>query len=130
MINNIFETKEQFLAFRNNWKKLYSDGFHKPVPIPQIVYNYTTKELDTVGYHMQSPMHVGYHLIHALALGKDVKKVLSKKTNITELLSKLWIVGSNQYSAKFFEPFGDTLTEQQRIKLQAMIRPVLKAFNQ
>lgn len=115
---NIFDTKEQYLAFRKRWKDLHAEGFHKPQPEPQKIFDERTGKLDTVGYHRVSPMHAGYHFIFNLALGRDLEKAFPSYRDKEAIRSRLFIIVSRYNSGIFFDVFGDTLSSEQRVLLQ------------
>jgi hypothetical protein len=79
-MENVFETKEQARAFRQRWKQLYAEGFHKPKSHPIIRYclNRGNYEKMTVGECKWSDMDASFHLVYAAAMGKDFSKGFEK----------------------------------------------------
>jgi hypothetical protein len=129
---SIFDTKEQYLAFRAMWKQLHSDGFHKPQPEPQVIYDYAIKDTRVVGYHKASPMNVAYHVAFNVALGRDLSRIFAKDSGgdiqFSGAHSALWVINSRQHSDKFFAVFGAALTPEQRIAIQTKVTAFLKTL--
>lgn len=121
--NSVFENKEQYLAFRAKWRQLYADGFHKPVrhDYRHGPYGYNSNREWTdggPGFHMESPLTFQHHLIFNLALGRDPSKAFLKMRDRWEFWYKVCAVYSKMSGDKVFEPFGDTLTDDQKAEIR------------
>lgn len=132
--NSIFDTKEQYVAFRANWKRIYAEGLHKPKRIEyqhsgDYVWDKETKRTTYIpggiGHHMVSPLTVWHHLIFNLALGRDP---LAKAFRPVEKVEKwnrpnLWhAIGYTNGAEHTYDLFGDTLTSEQKAKLQTLVQ--------
>lgn len=120
-MENVFETKEQAVAFKKKWKQLYKDGFHTPKkhPIISFPYNKETRQYEEtiMGYYKASDLDASFHLMYAVALGRDLKRGFGK-SNKYKIGTKLYHhVTSNRAVDKPFEIFGDLLTEEQKMKI-------------
>jgi hypothetical protein len=130
--NSIFDTKEQYLAFRAKWKQLHADGFHKRQPVP--IINYTTQrgennakgnptwisKEEVIGYHKVSPLTAWHHLIFNLAIGRNPPvKAFGDRSERKEKHSwnKPPLYYQIRYGSKSFDVFGDSLTAEQRAEL-------------
>lgn len=112
--NSVFETKEQYVAFRQQWKKLHADGAFKKKPVPQHRYNYATHNIDVVGYHQESDMTAFHHMAFLVALGKDLNVSFGNvtKSYYPDTLPLYWALTRGEGA---LDVFGDTLTEGQRL---------------
>lgn len=131
---SIFDTKEQYLTFRANWKRLHAEGFHKPKRIDyraggSYVRDPETKRLSYVdgpaAHFMVSPLTVWHHLVFNLALGRDPKAKAFQKIKgplYSWNNSDLWhAIGYTNGATHDFTPFGDTLTDEQKTKLLGLV---------
>lgn len=115
--NSVFETKEQYQAFRAHWRKLHADGFHKRRPVAQTQldsYDRETRQwkLRTVGYHQVSPLTAFHHLAFNIAIGRNPPtKAFSNPGK------ELWRRLNGDLSAVF----GDTLTPEQKVVIEQAI---------
>lgn len=115
-MENIFTTKEQFVAYRTFWKQFHKDKKHKGVPVPQTAYNYSLKELETVGYHMVSPLTAIHHLFHCVIMGKNPDKGF-KNMYYWNMEYLLWNIEfststSNNRRQKLFEFYEGSIPEE------------------
>lgn len=127
MNTNIFETKEQYLNFRNHWRKLYADGYHKRVrrTYNTCHYNEVTKTYDDAeAYYNISPLGPWHHLMFALATGRDPMRAFGNYRKghpsgcpKADLYWKLYDSYGRQGVRSDFTAFGDTLTAEQQAEL-------------
>lgn len=106
-ITNVFETRNQLLAFRARWKQLYADGFHKPVAIEQSTGWGNTRKV--VGYHQVSPLDGLFHLVRKTAIGKDPEKGFAN----AEGLSSRYPCWSPKVMQRIRDQFPDLFTDAQ-----------------
>lgn len=128
--NSIFDTKEEYVAFRAKWKQLHADGFHKPRKVeyecgPLVRSSTGHYEWSGTAFNMVSRLTVWHHLVFNLAIGRTVPgKAFPKVSEATASYSKpyLWHALGYTHGAKHdFEPFGDTLTDVQKTKLTRQV---------
>lgn len=117
----VFESKEQYMAFKRAWKKLHADGFPKPEKVPQKTWGWGD-DRNIVGYHNVSKLNVKYHLVYAAALGKSVEKMFPR--GYKYICS--WIQPSFYWTIRYtkidYSVFGDALNPEQIAKIEANIK--------
>jgi hypothetical protein len=70
----IFDTKEQYLNFRSQWKSFINAGGAKKVTI-KYKHWLTGEEIK----YKKSPLSAEYHMLYCLILGKDLSKIFKFK---------------------------------------------------
>lgn len=129
--NSIFDTKEEYVAFRTKWKQLHADGFHKPRKVEyecgNLIKNPETGrwDYDSIAHFMVSHLTVWHHLVFNLAIGRDPEKAFrSRKAEPNAWTrSQLWhALGYTHGTVHDFTPFGDTLTDEQKAKLTELVK--------
>lgn len=119
--NSVFETKEQYLAFRAKWKQLHAEGFHKRIRHEyEGGYDWRTKANHPGGYRMESPLTVWHHLIFNLAIGRNPPvKAFGDRSERKEKNSwnKPPLYYQIRYGFHSFDAFGDSLTVEQKAVL-------------
>lgn len=130
---SIFETKEQYLNFRANWRQLHADGFHKQkVEVEQRSYTVKDGKWDvyTVGVHRVSALTVLHHLTFNLAIGRDPAKTFGEREPTKWNKPALYYnLSYGQFGHRGdFDIFGDTLTPEQKDKLQLMVQEYIKGL--
>jgi hypothetical protein len=119
-VNNIFENKDQYIAFRTKWKSLFAEGFHKAVKKPIQTYNYNKRDMEIVGYRSESPLTVYHHAIFAVATGRDLNKFFSNHRKAKYMSPILyWKLLFNE--PKAFDIFEGLFTEDQKKAITARI---------
>ena len=122
-MENVFDTKEQAVAFKSKWKAMYKEGFHKPKkhPIHQYKVDGVTRKWEDVivGYYQASDLDAAFHLMYAVALGRDLQRGFGKARRWK--MGNRWHYPIHSGSAikPTFEVFGDLLTEEQKKKITA-----------
>jgi hypothetical protein len=109
-MTTIFETKEQYIAFRTKWKEIHNE-LRK-----QKVVAYTASHYNGRGYEnfdvKESALNIYYHMIYLTATG-TVDKAMSNA--IYHTWNKIfWGSGSTSGFKAAFDRFGDALTPEQR----------------
>lgn len=123
--HEIFDTKEQYIAFRNAWKALYANNYHKRVPVQKQAITRDRDANKWVSYtytKYESPLTVIDHLLYAVGRGPAfVEKGFGNATrffHLTQFYRMLWTFAAanaiGDLKARLSELFGDTLTEEQR----------------
>lgn len=136
--NSIFDTKEQYLAFRAKWKQLHAEGYHTRYRYEynhrgSYQYNgvnaYGNPRLEYVdgapGFRMVSKLSVWHHLVFNLAIGRNspTKAFRLPETPSGYLKPTVWHALNFTLGATHdFDIFGDTLTPEQKAKLLQMVK--------
>lgn len=127
---NIFDTKEQYLAFRNHWRKLYADGFHKRVKHEYkngSAINYETwtpiPPLHETGFYMESPLSAFHHLVFNIVTGRDPFRAFKEKPEKKYTFTQ---TGAKLYYSKDFSAFGETLNTEQQDKILKTIQELAR----
>lgn len=129
---SIFDNKGQYLAFRANWKKLYSEGFQKRVKHEYrhgvYYYNAVTKTWEDggSGYYMESPLTVFHHLVFNLALGRDPMKAFGGYRKAA--WSKPMLYWKLIHSKADFSIFADVLTPLQIDEIEGRVKEFIKSL--
>lgn len=106
-MENIFETKEQYVAFRNFWKQFHLDGGHKAKKVEYTSYY----SKDIVGWKMESDLKGGHHLIYLAALARKMDKGFGNASKETlQGLLHTFTYGPLYYT----NMFAGVLTDAQR----------------
>lgn len=108
-MNSIFETKEQYLAFRAKWKSLYTEGYHKPIRVET-----------NPGFVMVSRLDAWYHLAYNIAVGRDPYRAFARYRKADHYAKPILYQKLNygRYNVKHdFSLFGDTLTAEQKVEI-------------
>lgn len=117
---NFFETKEQYLAFRQSWKNFINSGNHK---------KYKVRHTYDDGYHWESDLKCIHHVIYAVIRGKDISTLFTVPTHpdkkryqkLNDVLYQLQQISNSfplTYSYQYAKyeslrrPFGDLLTPE------------------
>lgn len=114
-MKNVFDTKEQYLAFSARWKEIAADLKSKKTVIgTNYAYNTTTRKYDIINQHTKSQLNYKFHAIFLAATGK----LPTGMKKLDPLHEVLWNLdnGSNWYS-DVYRAFGDTLTDEQVKKI-------------
>lgn len=122
-VNNIFETKEQYVAFRKHWKQLHTEGFHKRKPVPQHFYNAATNEVEIKGYHRWSPLTAFYHMVFNVATGRDPFRAFKEKPDMAGVFTS---VGLKLRYGGDFSIFGETINPEQQAKILKVIQELAR----
>lgn len=97
--NSVFETKEEYLAFRSFWRQLFKDKKH--LKQPEAFYDWKGK---VAGYHRVSALGLKEHLIFLAASGKNMDKAFETMQKHT---------ARNLYGvSKSFALFGSVIDEK------------------
>ena len=110
-MTNIFETKEQYLEFRNFWKTFHKDGGHKAKKVDQTTYNYLTGKNVVTGYRLESDLKGGHHMVYLAILGKNFDKGFGNATYSTLETLRVAFKHSPHRFTEFFDGY---LTEEQK----------------
>ena len=134
--NSIFETKEQYHAFRAKWRQLYADGFHKKVKHEYRHGGHYERNPETKGYkyiegapafYMASPLTVWHHLIFNLAIGRNPPTAAFGERQGSKY-TKPPLYWNLSYSNWDYSVFGDTLTEAQIETLKKLADVYLRSL--
>lgn len=104
-MNTIFETKEQYIAFRTKWKEIHNE-LRGQKEIRYTSSHYRNGKWESFDVK-QSALSLEFHLIYLAATGK-LDKGMKTIYNHTRSSAKY-----ASYSAAFGH-FGDTLSAEQR----------------
>jgi hypothetical protein len=108
--NNIFDTKEEYLAFRNHWKKLHADGFHKTLN----------------PYTQDSQLDAWHHLVFNLAIGRTPpRKAFRIPDEPSQFKPELYYIIERKYHSKLFGNFPGVLTQEHKDRIKVRIREFL-----
>ena len=141
--NSVFTTKEEYVAFRDHWKRLHADGFHTPVKheyhnggtyVKRDELNeygnprYAYVEGD-VAYVRRSPLSTWHHLVFNFAIGRTPPvKAFGDRTERKVRHLKPQMYYTIRYGSKDFSDFGDTLTESQKEEIRTRIEAYLNSL--
>jgi len=131
--NSVFTTKEEYVAFRNQWKQLHSEGYHNRVRNEYsggMVYNAATGKYENIpGFTMDSPLSAWHHLAFNFAIGRTPPvKAFGDRTERKVGHLKPQLYYTIRYGVKDFSAFGDTLTEDQKAEISARIETYLNSL--
>lgn len=128
---NIFDNKEQYIAFNTKWKQLYKENFHKPksYPIYEFDYKKYRRTDNILGYYKHSDLDATFHLVYAIAMSKDLNKGFGRATY--KLRSKIpdysCVFGKYPCTAtkKVFQIFEEYFTDNQKILINVKMKGFL-----
>ena len=126
--HNFFDSKEEYLTFRQAWKDFHKEGKHKPVPHDDY-YGGTRYVSDLMCVH---------HLIYALLRGRDIRKMFvpnnsiqgadpylayyAARNQLSFAANMLVNLGDGKRMLLLLQPFGECIDSHTIISLLAITK--------
>lgn len=111
-MNTIFETKDQYIAFRSKWKEIHNE-LRKEKVVAYTARHYRGRGFENFDVY-ESALNIFYHLIYLAATGK-LDKAMSNAFYTT------WNKARWGAYTTAFARFGDVLTPEQRHQIVQII---------